>query len=127
MVKAVAPKERLHVGELGGEGVYTCLIQFGYKDDEEMKGVEYVDSIAEKIIEMIDDTIEKQKVRSTMQRGITFAMGRTILKASNKSGLIARFTINYVYRFLQKNSKPAVSSIRTPSEATLQVGMLYEI
>lgn len=126
-VKAVAPDERLRVGKLGTEGVYRCLIQFGYKEDEAMDGDEYVGSIVEKIVEAVDDAGEKKRIRSAVEKGVTFVTGRTILKANRKSGMIGRFTIDYVYRFLQKNSRPAVSSFRTPSEATLQVGMLYEI
>ncbi|XP_057798612.1 potassium transporter 26-like [Salvia miltiorrhiza] len=126
-IKTVAPEKRLHVGKLGHEGVYRCLIQFGYKDAEDMDGAEYADSIVAKLVELIDDTSEEHKIQSAMQKGIAFVTGRTILKANNKSGMLARFTIDYLYRFLQKNSRPAVSTFQTPSEATLQVGMLYEI
>ncbi|KAG6387753.1 hypothetical protein SASPL_152945 [Salvia splendens] len=126
-IKTVSPEERLHVGKLGSNGVYRCLIQFGYKDAEDIDGANYADSIAAKLLELTDDTSEKHKIQSSMQKGIEFVTGRTILKADKKSGMLSRFTIDYLYRFLQKNSMPAFSAVRTPSNATLQVGMLYEI
>ncbi|KAH6760526.1 hypothetical protein C2S52_008990 [Perilla frutescens var. hirtella] len=126
-IKAVTPDERLNVGKLGCQGVYRCMIHFGYKDVVDMNGDEYVHSIIAKLLQLIVNTTEKQKIENAMQKGITFVTGRTILKANKESGILARFTIDYLYRFLQKNSRPAVSCFQTPSEATLQVGMLYEI
>lgn len=92
-----------------------------------MNGDKYVDSIVAELLELIDSVAEKQQIESATQRGIAFVTGRTILKANKESGMVARFTIDYLYRFLQKNSRPAASSFRTPSEATMQVGMVYEI
>ncbi|KAG6409837.1 hypothetical protein SASPL_127879 [Salvia splendens] len=126
-IKTVSAEERLHVGKLGRNGVYQCLIQFGYKDAEDIDGAKYTDHIAAKLLELTDDNSEKHKIRSSMQKGIEFVTGRTILKANKKSDMLSRFTIDYMYRFLQKNSMPAFSTVRTPSNATLQVGMLYEI
>ncbi|XP_042033717.1 potassium transporter 26-like [Salvia splendens] len=125
-IKTIAPTERLYVQKLGRHGVYQCLIQFGYNDAKNMNGAEYAGSIVAKLVELIDDPSEVQKIQSTMKRGIVFVTGRTILKANKKSGMLARFTINYLYRFLQKNSKPAFPTLQTPPQATMQVGMLYE-
>lgn len=126
-VKSVAPAERLHVGRLGGVGVYRCLISVGYKDAEDMDGAEYADSIVAKLVEMMDDPNEAQRIESAVKRGVVFVSGRAILKANEKSGMLARFTVDYLYRFLQKNSRPAFTMLQTPSQATIQVGMVYEI
>ncbi|XP_047965619.1 potassium transporter 26-like [Salvia hispanica] len=112
-IKTITPTERLYVQKLGRYGVYQCLIQFGYKDAEDMNGAEYADSIV-------------AKIQSAVKRGIVFVTRRTILKANKKSGMLARFTIDYLYRFLQKNSRSAFPMLQTPSQATMQVGMLYE-
>ncbi|KAG6389701.1 hypothetical protein SASPL_151174 [Salvia splendens] len=80
-----------------------------------------------KLIELIDDPNEAQKIQCAVRRGIVLVTGRTILKVNKKSGMLARFTIDYLYRFLQKNSRPAFPMLQTPSPATMQVGMLYEI
>ncbi|KAG8381179.1 hypothetical protein BUALT_Bualt06G0095400 [Buddleja alternifolia] len=126
-IKTVLPEERLNVGKLGNDGVYRCLVQFGYKDSQDMKGDEFVASVVNKLQEVTDNVNETQKIQSTAQKETVFVMGRTILKANRDNGTLARFTIDYLYRFLQKNSRAAISTLNIPSERTIQVGMLYEI
>ncbi|KAL0400633.1 UNVERIFIED_CONTAM: Potassium transporter 26 [Sesamum latifolium] len=126
-IKTVLPEDRLIVGKLGNQGVYRCLVQFGYKDYQDMKGDDYVASVVIQLEGLIHTRNEKQKIQSAAQKETVFIIGRTILKANKESGMIARFMIDYLYRFLQKNSRSAVSTLEIPSERTLQVGMLYEI
>ncbi|KAL2550621.1 Potassium transporter 5 [Forsythia ovata] len=126
-IKTVLPEERFNVGKLGLAGVYRCLVQFGYKDSQDMKEDAYVNSVMAKLQEHVDNMNEKQRIQSAAQKGIVFVIGRTILKANQGNGMLARFTIDYLYRFLQKNSRAAVSTLEIPPERTLQIGMLYEI
>ncbi|KAL7146194.1 hypothetical protein ABFS83_06G024800 [Erythranthe nasuta] len=126
-IKTVQPEERFNVGKLGNKGVYRCLVQFGYKDSQNMEGDEYVDSVLTKIQEITNSRTEKHKIQSAAERGIVFLLGRTILKANKENGTLARLTIDYLYRFLQKNSRAAVSTLEIPPERTLQIGMMYEI
>ncbi|KAK4431364.1 Potassium transporter 26 [Sesamum alatum] len=126
-IKTVVAEDRLVVGKLGNKGVYRCLVQFGYKDSQDMKGDDYVASVVTKLQGLIDTRNEKQTIQSASQKDTVFIIGRTILKANKESGMLARFMIDYLYRFLQKNSRSAVSTLEIPSERTLQVGMLYEI
>ncbi|KAI3458042.1 hypothetical protein Pfo_014705 [Paulownia fortunei] len=126
-IKTVLPEDRLNVGKVGHEGVYRCLVQFGYKDSQDMKGDEYVAPLVKKLQELTENMNEKQKIQTAAEKEIVFVIGRTILNANKDNGMLARFTINYLYRFLQKNSRAAVSTIEIPSERTLQIGMLYEI
>ncbi|KAK6135337.1 hypothetical protein DH2020_030925 [Rehmannia glutinosa] len=126
-IKTVPPEDRLNVGKLGNEGVYRCLVQFGYKDSQDMKGDEYVASVVTKLQELTDNRNEMRKIQTAAQKDVVFIIGRTILKANKDSGMLERFTINYLYRFLQKNSRASVSTLDIPSGSTLQIGMLYEI
>ncbi|CAI9762461.1 unnamed protein product [Fraxinus pennsylvanica] len=126
-IKTVLLQERFNVGKLGLEGVYRCLVQFGYKDSQDMKGDAYINSVVVKLQEHVDNMNEKRKIQSAAQNGIVFVTGRTILKANQGNGMLARFTIDYLYRFLQKNSRAATSTLEIPPERTLQIGMLYEI
>ncbi|KAL8557390.1 hypothetical protein ACS0TY_004720 [Phlomoides rotata] len=125
--KSVAPEDRFNVGKLGHEGVYRCLVQFGYKDSQDMNGDEYVASIATKIQELTHSRNEEQEIQTTAQREVVFLIGRTILKANKDNGTIARFTIDCLYRFLQKTSRQAITALKMPSDRTLQIGMVYEI
>ncbi|XP_060211966.1 potassium transporter 26-like [Lycium barbarum] len=124
-IKSVLLEERYNVGKLGVEGVYRCLIQFGYKDSQSMEGDDFVTSMITKLQDQAEFTSEKQKIDAAADRGPVFVLGRTILKANK--GWFARFTIEYLYRFLQKNSRAAISALQIPPDKTLQVGMLYEI
>ncbi|KAK4486685.1 hypothetical protein RD792_006745 [Penstemon davidsonii] len=126
-IKTVLLEERFNVGKLGHEGVYWCLVQFGYKDSQDMKGDDYVVSVVNHLLEIPGNGNEKRRIQSAAQREIVFVTGRTVLKANRDNGILARFTIDHLYRFLQKNSRAAVSTIEIPPERTLQVGMLYEI
>ncbi|GFY83010.1 potassium transporter family protein [Actinidia rufa] len=126
-IKTVLPEERLVVGKLGLEGVYRCLVQFGYKDPLSMEGDDYMASVVEKLHELAETTGERQQLESAAEKGAVFVIGRTILKSNKEKGWFARFTIDHLYRFLQKNSCAAISTLQVPPENTLQVGMLYEI
>ncbi|KAK4489639.1 hypothetical protein RD792_005451 [Penstemon davidsonii] len=126
-IKTVLSEERFNVGKLGHEGVYRCLVQFGYKDSQDMKGDDYVASMVNNLLEVAGNGNEKRRIQSAAQKEIVFVTGRTVLKANPDKGIFARFTIDHIYRFLQKNSRAAVSTIEIPPERTLQVGMLYEI
>lgn len=126
-IKTVLQEERFNVGKLGHEGVYRCLVQFGYKDSQDIKGEDFVASVLNNLQELADDHIEKQNIQSAARRDVGFVMGRTILKANQESKFLERFTIDYLYRFLQKNSRGAVSTLEILPERTLQVGMVYEI
>ncbi|KAF7147533.1 hypothetical protein RHSIM_Rhsim03G0197800 [Rhododendron simsii] len=126
-IKSVLPEERLVVGKLGPEGVYRCLVQFGYKDSPGMDGEDFIALVVGKLCEISETTGEKRKLRLAEESGAVFVVGRTILKSNKKKGWFARFVIDYLYRFLQKNCRAAVSALVVPPESTLQIGMVYEI
>lgn len=126
-IKSVLPEERLVVGKLGPEGVYRCLVQFGYKDSPGMDGEDFIALVVGKLCEISETTGEKWKLSLAEESGAVFVVGRTILKSNKKKGWFARFVIDYLYRFLQKNCRAAVSALIVPPESTLQIGMVYEI
>ncbi|KAI8564958.1 hypothetical protein RHMOL_Rhmol03G0223500 [Rhododendron molle] len=126
-IKSVLPEERLVVGKLGPDGVYRCLVQFGYKDSPGMDGEDFIALVVGKLCEISETTGEKRKLRLAEESGAVFVVGRTILKSNKKKGWFARFVIDYLYRFLQKNCRAAVSALIVPPESTLQIGMVYEI
>ncbi|CAK9167257.1 unnamed protein product [Ilex paraguariensis] len=128
-VKKVLPEERFNVGKLGGEGVYRCLVQFGYNDSHSVPvaGDEFVASVLAKLKEHTETTDEIERLDSAAEKGVVFVIGRTILKTNLNSGWFVRFIIDYLYRFLQKNCRPELSIHEVPQGKTLQVGMLYEI
>ncbi|KZV16303.1 potassium transporter 26-like [Dorcoceras hygrometricum] len=119
-IKTVLPEERFDVAKVGFDGVYRCLIQFGYKDEQSLEG-NAVRLIVEKLKEISESTEEAMKLDSALDKGVVFVTGRTILKSKENNGRLTRWTINYLYRFLQKNSVSSVSSLKIPPENFLQV------
>ncbi|KZV33455.1 potassium transporter 26-like, partial [Dorcoceras hygrometricum] len=119
-IKTVLPEERFDVAKVGFDGVYRCLIQFGYKDEQSLEG-NAVRLIVEKLKEISESTEEAMKLDSALDKGVVFVTGRTILKSNENNGWLTRWTINYLYRFLQKNSVSAVSSLKIPPENFMQV------
>ncbi|KAL6956690.1 Potassium transporter, partial [Sarracenia purpurea var. burkii] len=130
-IQTVLPEERLVVGKLGVDGVYRCLVQFGYKDfpftEGEEEGDNCIASVVAKLREEAATTGEDRKLESAMAEGVVFVMGRTILRANKNNGWLARFTIDKLYRFFQKNCRSAISNLGIPPGKTMQVGMLYEM
>ncbi|KAK2996900.1 hypothetical protein RJ639_025374 [Escallonia herrerae] len=126
-VKSVRPEERLIVGNLGNEGTYRCLLQLGYNDLVTSEGKDCVALIVAKIREQANTDNEIQKLGSTAENEVVLVIGRTILNSNPNNGWLSCFTINYLYRFIQKNCRAVISVLEMPPERTLQVGTVYEI
>ncbi|KAK8944132.1 Potassium transporter 26 [Platanthera zijinensis] len=127
-VRTVLPEERFIVAKLGPEGVYRCLVQYGYMDQHRMDGDEYVSSIIAVIREVDANGREVELTDSaTCCKDAIFVLGRIILNAGEKNGNFKKWVINNMYRFLQKNFRSNVATLRIPASKSLQVGMLYEI
>lgn len=128
-VKTVLPEERFLVAKLCPKrGVYRCLVQYGYMDIPNMEGEDYVASIIQKLKEQGETPEENQLLElATTHHEVVFVTGRIILKSSKKNGWLSYFVIDTMYRFLQKNFRSSVSTLRIPPSKMLQVGMLYEI
>ncbi|XP_017702526.2 potassium transporter 26-like [Phoenix dactylifera] len=126
-VRSVLPEERFLVAKLGSEGVYRCLVQYGYMDKHSMEGEEYIASVVSSLKEIAEDAQESEMLDSALNSGAMFVLGRIILQASQSSGWWRHFVINNLYRFLQKNFRSTVATLRIPPRKILQVGMVYEI
>ncbi|CAI9092365.1 OLC1v1027582C1 [Oldenlandia corymbosa var. corymbosa] len=126
-IKTVLPEERLDVGRLAIDGVYRCLIQFGYKDAQSFQEDDIVASIIASLKEIAETEEEKEKLQRSFEKGVVFVAGRTILKSKESNGWLSRLVIDYFYRFLQKNCRSALTALRIPPGKFLQVGMHYEI
>lgn len=126
-IKYVLPEERFDVGKLGVDGVYRCLVQFGYKDLTSLEGDGFVASVVGKLVEIAESAEEAAKLTVGVEKGVVFVTGRTILRSKESNGWLDRFVVDKLYRFFQKNCRSAVASLKVPPGKTLQVGMLYEI
>ncbi|XP_066353254.1 potassium transporter 26-like [Miscanthus floridulus] len=126
-VTSVLPEERFLFDRLEPFGVYRCIVQYGYMDTQNMEDDEYVLSIIASLKEIAQSDDETMMMDSALANGTTFVLGRVILKMSSKQNCFKRFVINNLYRFLQKNFRSNISSLKIAPSKTLQIGMQYEI
>lgn len=126
-VTSVLPEERFLVDRLEPFGVYRCIVQYGYMDTQNMEDDEYALSIITSLKEIAQSDDESMMMDSALANGTTFVLGRVILKMSSKQNCFKRFVINNLYRFLQKNFRSNISSLKIAPSKTLQIGMQYEI
>jgi KUP system potassium uptake protein len=126
-VLSVLPYERFNIGKLGPPGVYRCLVQYGYMDVHSMEGDEFAESVIAAFREAAENDEEREMLEAALSDGVVFVLGRVILKMTEKQGCFKQLVINNLYRFLQKNFRSNVATLRIPPGKRLQVGMLYEI
>jgi KUP system potassium uptake protein len=127
-VTSVLPEERFLFDRLEPFGVYRCIVQYGYMDTQNMEDDEYVVSIVASLKEIAQSGAEILMMDSALANGTTFVLGRVILNMSpQRNNCFKRFVINNLYRFLQKNFRSNISSLKIAPSKTLQVGMQYEI
>lgn len=125
-VRSVLPEERFLVDKLDHVGVYRCILQYGYMDNHNMDDDDFVVLVVASL-KQIADNDEILLLDSAFTNGTSFVIGRTILKMSITRNCFKRFVINSLYRFLQKNFRSNMSSLKIAPGKTLQVGMHYEI
>ncbi|KAK3123830.1 hypothetical protein QOZ80_8AG0636690 [Eleusine coracana subsp. coracana] len=126
-VRSVLPEERFLIDKLEPFGVYRCIVQYGYMDNQNMDDDEYVASVIASMKEIAENEDEIMVMDSAFANGSTFVLGRVILKMSNNQNCFKRFVTNNLYRFLQKNFRSNIASLKIAPGKTLQVGMQYEI
>jgi len=126
-VTSVLPEERFLFDRLEPFGVYRCIVQYGYMDNQNMKDDEYVVSIIASLKEIAQNADEVAMMDSALANGSTFIFGRVILKMTDNHNCFKRFIINNLYRFLQKNFRSNLSSLKIAPSKTLQIGIQYEI
>uniref|UniRef100_A0A0D9V9W9 Potassium transporter n=1 Tax=Leersia perrieri TaxID=77586 RepID=A0A0D9V9W9_9ORYZ len=130
-VRTVLAGERLLVAkESGAAGVYRCIVQYGYMDERDIVGDAFVRAAVETLRDFAAETAgEAEMIGVAPASGVSYVLGRTVLKMGKRRGnnWFKRFVINELYRFLQKNFRSNVSTLKIDHAKTLQVGMVYDI
>ncbi|KAG1360600.1 putative Potassium transporter 26 [Cocos nucifera] len=68
-VRSVLPEERFLVAKLGSEGVYRCIVQYGYMDKHSMEGKEYIASVVSVLKEIAENAQESEMLDSAPNSG----------------------------------------------------------
>jgi KUP system potassium uptake protein len=134
-VRTVLAGERFLVAREGARaGVYRCIAQYGYMDEQDMVGDDFVRAAVAALVEVAAAAAEAdsgeeeaEMIGRAPASGVSYVIGRTVLRMRRARNWPKRFVINELYRFLQKNFRSNVSTLKLDHAKTLQVGMIYEI
>ncbi|KAJ0987093.1 hypothetical protein J5N97_005449 [Dioscorea zingiberensis] len=126
-VKSVLPEERFAMAKLDADGVYRCLVQYGYKDEPDIAREEFLASVITGLLEKVESAEEAAVLGEAMNRRVVFVLGRIVLKMREDGRWFKRLVINTFYRFLQKNCRSIVATLKIPPGKVLRVEMVYEI
>ncbi|KAJ6719039.1 OSMOTIC STRESS POTASSIUM TRANSPORTER [Salix purpurea] len=137
LVPKVAAHERIVVNRLGLEGVYGCVIQYGYADSLNLEGDGFVNQVTDSLqvyIQNCPDSLtsdheEVQEEISAFEEaklaGVVHIRGKTRFYIGNNCGWFDRSMLAF-YEFLHGNCRSALPALGVPLSQRIEVGMLYE-
>ncbi|KAJ6356601.1 hypothetical protein OIU78_004656 [Salix suchowensis] len=137
LVPKVAAHERIVVNRLGLEGVYGCVIQYGYADSLNLEGDGFVNQVTDSLqvyVQNCPDSLtsdheEVQEEISAFEEaklaGVVHIRGKTRFYIGNNCGWFDRSMLAF-YEFLHSNCRSALPALGVPLSQRIEVGMLYE-
>ncbi|XP_024980942.1 potassium transporter 5-like [Cynara cardunculus var. scolymus] len=134
-ISKVAPEERFLFRRVKPNELYVfrCVVRYGYMDVRNKK-----ESFEKILIEHLADFIESNHevseaqhdlvvVENAWRAGVVHLVGEHEIVSRSGSSIGKRFVIDYVYHFVNKNSRQSESVFEIPHKRMLKVGMTYEL
>ncbi|GLT90615.1 hypothetical protein SLE2022_085380 [Rubroshorea leprosula] len=137
LVPKVDPHERIIVSKLELEGIYRCLIQYGYADSLNLGGDDFVSQVTQSLqahaenglgclpSEPLQALPEISELGEAKMAGMVHIRGKTRFYISKKCSRFDRFMLVF-YEVLHGNSRSALPTLGVPPPQCIAVGMLYE-
>ncbi|KAK4743034.1 hypothetical protein SAY87_001035 [Trapa incisa] len=138
MVPKVALHERIVVRKLGLDGIYACVIQYGYADSLNLEGNELVSQVTRCLQDHIASPsefeppsdpqeleLEVSIIEQAKCQGVVHVRGKTRFYVGNNCGLFDKVVLLF-YEVLHSNCRSALPAMRVPLPQRIEVGMLYE-
>ncbi|KAK7845040.1 putative potassium transporter 17 [Quercus suber] len=134
-VPEVAPHERIVIKKLGLNGVYGCVIQYGYADSLNLEGDDFVSQVTKCLPMNLQgcsdgltyDPVEIQEVVSDLEQaklaGVVHVRGKT--RFHKNCGWFDRIMLAF-YEVMHNNCRSALHALGVPLQQRIEVGMLYE-
>ncbi|KAL6001007.1 putative potassium transporter 17 [Asimina triloba] len=138
LVAKVPQNDRFIIKRTNLNGVYGCLIQYGYADSLNLGGDDLINQVTnalrahiEKgedrspaVPEMIEEKLlELEKAQGV---GVVHVMGKTRFCIGKDVGWFDKIMLNF-YKVLHSNCRSALPDLGIRSTQTIEVGMLYEV
>ncbi|KAI4313435.1 hypothetical protein L6164_026418 [Bauhinia variegata] len=133
LVPKVDPHERVVIRKLGPQGVYGCVIQYGYADF--LDGVDdfaclAIDGLRKYIRNCDLDVQEIEEEISCLTEassaGVVYVCGKTRFLVGQNSGWFERIMLHF-YEVLHNNCRSALPTLGVPLHQKVEVGMTYEV
>ncbi|GKV33233.1 hypothetical protein SLEP1_g41763 [Rubroshorea leprosula] len=137
LVPRVNPQERIIVRKLALEGVYRCLIQYGYADSLNLGGDDFVSQVTQSLQAHVENGLgclpseplqalpEISELEEAKMASVVHIRGKTRFYISKKCSRFDRFMLVF-YEVLHGNSRSALPTLGVPPPLCIEVGMLYE-
>ncbi|CAL0324826.1 unnamed protein product [Lupinus luteus] len=137
LVPKVAPHERILVKKSELEGVYRCVIQYGYADAGNIKGDDLVGQVIDSLklhiqnysLNLSSDSqgIEKEilSLEEARRYGVVYLRGKTRFHTDKTHGWFDKIMLGF-YEFLHSNCRSALPPLGLPLQQRIDIGMLYE-
>ncbi|XP_010932490.1 probable potassium transporter 17 [Elaeis guineensis] len=134
LVAKVAPNERIIIRRFGLDGIYGCVVQYGYADSlaEEDDFVTQVINSLRTYIEMNSDRLsplsiseEISQLEAAKSGGVVHVRGKTRFHIGKETRWFDRILLGF-YEFLHSNCRSSLPTLAVPLQQRMEIGMLYE-
>ncbi|KAF1876470.1 hypothetical protein Lal_00029818 [Lupinus albus] len=137
LVPKVAPHERIVVKKSKLEGVYRCVIQYGYADAGNIEGDDLVAQVIDSLtlhiqnysLNLSSDSQEIEKeilsLEEARRYGVVYLRGKTRFHTDKSHGWFDKIMLGF-YEFLHSNCRSALPPLGVPLQQRIEIGMLYE-
>lgn len=134
LVPKVSPHDRIVITNLGLNGVYGCVISYGYADPLKDEGEDFVGEIINRLRDHIrnrlgsfppsdDDAISD--LDAARSAGVVHVRGKTRFHVGKQCGWFDRVMLGF-YEVMHGNCRSALPALGVPLPQRIEVGMLYE-
>ncbi|KAE8055923.1 hypothetical protein FH972_012732 [Carpinus fangiana] len=133
----VAPHERIVIKKLGLEGVYGCVVHYGYADSLNLDGDDFVGQVTSSLrvhIQNCSDGLPSSPVEiqeeisdleQAKQAGVAHVRGKTRFYIGKSCSWFDRIMLAF-YELMHNNCRSALPALGVPLQQRIDVGMLYE-
>ncbi|KAL3003063.1 hypothetical protein AAZX31_08G089500 [Glycine max] len=136
LVPKVAPHERIVIKKSNLEGVYCCVIQYGYADALNLEGDHFVNQVITSLTQHIQNSPDKlssdsREIEETSYleearcAGVVHVRGKTKFYIGLNCGWFDKFVLRF-YEVMHNNCRSALPALGVPPQQRIEVGMLYE-
>ncbi|PKU72597.1 probable potassium transporter 17 [Dendrobium catenatum] len=134
LVPKVNPQERITIRNYGIEGLYGCIIQYGYADSFIVEGDDYISSVINSLEELIRNSFDGRYSNSPEEEisqlanakvvGLVHVRGKTRFHVGIQTSLSDRILLGF-YEFMHGNCRSALPALAIPLQQIMEIGMLY--